>query len=130
MKKINEILTHLKNKTIKKFIESLPLKLKKGIKFAYIRGEFLYFVLSHPVYKMEFEYNKSLINSLLKKSKLKKLKEAKFFVTNKIEKKSSSKSSVFDNIFKERSYGIFENNIKDEKLHQRVENIRRIIKSS
>ncbi len=140
MKKINEILAHLKNnpefrkvnsqKDIQKFINLLPSKLKKGIKFAYIKNEILYFVLTHPVYKMEFEYNNSLINSLLKKSHMKNIVKIKFFVSNKIEKKTNTNVTILSNVFKERSYGIFENSLKDEKLHQRVEEIRQIIKKS
>lgn len=138
MKKINEILSHLKNnpefrkintqETIQKFIELLPLKLKKGIKFAYIRRQILYFVLTHPVYKMEFEYNKSLINSLLKKSQIANVEDVKFFVTNRIEKKE--KKVEVENKYKERSYGIFENSITDKELHEKVEEIRAIIKGS
>ena len=98
MKKVNDILTHLKynpefkkintNDTIEKLIDALPLKLKKGVKFAYIKRQILFFVLTHPVYKMEFEYNKSLIKSLLKKANITNVDDIQFFVTNKIEKKT------------------------------------------
>lgn len=135
---MNEILSHLKNnpefrkintqETIQKFIDLLPLKLKKGIKFAYIKRQILYFVLTHPVYKMEFEYNKSLINALLKKSNIANVDDLKFFVTNKIEKKKKTENITYT--YKERSYGIFANFIKDEKLHNEVEKIRNIIKKS
>lgn len=104
------------------------MKLKKGVKFAYVRKEILYFVLSHPVYKMEFEYNKSLINDLLKQANIANIQELKFFVTNKIERPSKKVPVV--HTFEERSYGIFDNPIKNEKLHQQVENIRKIIKKS
>ena len=135
---MNEILSHLKNnpefrkintqETIQKFIELLPLKLKKGIKFAYVKRQILYFVLTHPVYKMEFEYNKSLINSLLKKAQIANVEELKFFVTNKIERKVKEEKK--EEKFKERSYGIFANKIQDEELHNKVEEIRKIIKGS
>ena len=133
-----EILSHLKNNpefrkintqaTILKFIDLFPEKLKKGIKFAYVRNEILYFVLSHPVYKMEFEYNKSLINDLLKQANIANIQELKFFVTNKIDKPSKKRTII--HTFKERSYGIFDNPIKNEKLHKQVEQIRNIIKNS
>ena len=138
MKKMNEILCHLKNnpefrkintqETIQRFINILPLKLKKGIKFAYVKRQILYFVLTHPVYKMEFEYNKSLINTLLKKAQIANVEELKFFVTNKIERKVKKEEK--NDHFNERSYGIFENPIKNEKLHNKVEEIRKIIKES
>jgi len=139
MKKMNEILSHLKNnpefrkintqETIQKFIELLPLKLKKGIKFAYVKRQILYFVLTHPVYKMEFEYNKSLINTLLKKSSIANVEEVKFFVTNKIERREKKKLKQ-DDSFQERSYGIFQNSIQNEELHNKIEEIRSIIKKS
>jgi hypothetical protein len=139
MKKMNEILCHLKNnpefrkintqEVLQKFIDVLPLKLKKGVKFAYTKNQILYFVLTHPVYKMEFEYNKSLINALLKTANIANVEEIKFFVTNKIEKKKKKVEKVHD-FFKERSYGIFQNNIKNEELHQKMESIRNIIKKS
>ena len=138
MKKINEIISHLKNNPefkkintstlIKNFIEVLPLKLKKGVKFAYVKNQILYFVLTHPVYKMEFEYNKADIKSLLKKSNIENVQDISFFVTNRIEKKSSEIKS--EPLYIERSYGIFENRAKDEKLHKKFEQIRSIIRSS
>ena len=138
MKKINEILSHLKNNPefskintsflIKKFIEVLPLKLKKGVKFAYVKNQTLYFVLTHPVYKMEFEYNKADIKSLLKNFKIDDVEYIGFFVTNVIEKKQTSEES--NPLYIERSYGIFENKVKDEKLFKKFEKIREIIKTS
>ena len=138
MKKINEILSHLKNNPefskintsflIKKFIEVLPLKLKKGVKFAYVKNQTLYFVLTHPVYKMEFEYNKADIKSLLKNFKIANVEDIGFFITNVIEKKEEQKAAIL--LYEERSYGIFENKAKDEYLFKRFEKIREIIKTS
>lgn len=135
MKKVNDILKHLKyspefkkintNITLDNLIQSLPLKLKKGVKFAYIKKQILFFVLTHPVYKMEFEYNKQIIKSLLKKASIANVEDIKFFVTNKLEKKEIKK--VEEPFFPERSYGIFENKTKDEKLHRKFEEIRKII---
>ena len=138
MKKINEILSHLKNNPefskintsflIKKFIEVLPLKLKKGVKFAYVKNQTLYFVLTHPVYKMEFEYNKADIKSLLKNFKIANVEDIGFFITNVIEKKEEPKEPT--PLYKERSYGIFENRAKDEYIFKKFEKIREIIKNS
>ena len=138
MKKINEILSHLKNNPefskintsflIKKFIEVLPLKLKKGVKFAYVKNQTLYFVLTHPVYKMEFEYNKADIKSLLKSFKIANVEDIGFFVTNIIEKKENNKEVIV--FYKERSYGIFENKAKDEYIFKKFEKIRELIKNS
>ena len=138
MKKINEILSHLKNNPefskintsflIKKFIEVLPLKLKKGVKFAYVKNQTLFFVLTHPVYKMEFEYNKADIKSLLKKFKIANVEDIGFFITNVIEKKEEPKEAT--PLYIERSYGIFENRAKNEQIFRKFEKIREIIKNS
>jgi len=138
MKKVNEILTHLKynpefkkintNEKLENLIQVLPLKLKKGVKFAYIKKQILFFVLKHPVYKMEFEYNKEIIKSLLKKAAIENVEEIRFFVTNKLEKKVIVK--VEEPFFQERSHGIFENKVEDKKLHEKFEEIRKIISSS
>ncbi|MCB9097698.1 hypothetical protein CP986_03505 [Arcobacter aquimarinus] len=138
MKKINEILSHLKNNPefrkintsflIIKFIDALPLKLKKGVKFGYVKNQTLYFVLTHPVYKMEFEYNKADIKSLLKNFKIANVEDIAFFVTNVIEKKEEKKEEK--PLYIERSYGIFENKAKDEKIFKKFEKIREIIKNS
>ena len=138
MKKINEILSHLKNNPefskintsflIKKFIEVLPLKLKKGVKFAYVKNQTLYFVLTHPVYKMEFEYNKADIKSLLKNYKIANVEDIGFFITNVIERKEEPQKAT--PLYAERSYGIFENRAKNEQIFKKFEKIREIIKNS
>ncbi len=138
MKKINEILSHLKNNPefskintsflIQKFIEVLPLKLKKGVKFAYVKNQTLYFVLTHPVYKMEFEYNKADIKSLLKNFKIANVEDIGFFITNVIERKEEPPKPT--PLYIERSYGIFENRAKNEYLFKKFEKIREIIKTS
>ena len=137
MKKVNDILTHMKynpefkkintNITLDNLIQALPAKLKKGVKFAYIKKQILFFVLTHPVYKMEFEYNKEIIKSLLKKACIANVEDIRFFITNKLEKKQTKE--VEAPFFQERSHGIFENNTDNEKLHKKFEEIRKIIKS-
>lgn len=138
MKKMNEILSHLKknpefrkintSSSIERLIEILPLKLKKGIKFAYVKKQTLYFVLTHPVYKMEFEYNKGDIKSLLKKANITNVEDVAFFVTNKIEKKEKPKEPV--EYYSEKSHGIFLNKAQDENIFKKFEEIRKIIKES
>ncbi len=138
MKKMNEIISHIKkipefkrintSSIIEEFISILPLKLKKGVKFAYIKRQTLYFVLSHPVYKMEFEYNKADIKSLLNKSKFEDVNDIAFFVTNKIERKAKVQKA--EPLYKERSNGIFQNLANNPKLHEKFENIRSVIKDS
>ena len=137
MKKVNDILKHLQyspafkkinsNKKLDNLIEILPLKLKKGIKFAYIKNNILFFVLTHPVYKMEFKYNQEIIKSLLKKANITNASDVQFFITNKIEKQEIKE--LKKPIFQERSHAIFGNNIQDKNLNKKFEEIRDIIKT-
>lgn len=138
MKNMLEIIKHLKSnpqfskinssQAIDKFVSILPNKLSKGVKFGYIKNNILFFVLTHPVFKMEFEYNKALIKSLLKTYKQIEVEDMKFFVTNVIEKKEKDEKIV--QYYEERSYGIFENKVKNSKLNKKFEEIREIIKNS
>lgn len=133
-----EIVKHLKNNpqfskinsslAIEKFVKLLPLKLSKGVKFGYVRNNILFFVLTHPVFKMEFEYNKALIKSILKNYQDIQCDDIKFFVTNVIEKKENIQVKI--DTFNERSYGIFENKVKNPKLNKKFEEIRNLIKKS
>ena len=93
-----------------------------------MKNQTLYFVLTHPVYKMEFEYNKADIKSLLKTFKIANVEDIGFFITNVIEKKEEPKEPT--PLYVERSYGIFENRAKDEYIFKKFEKIREIIKSS
>ncbi len=138
MKNTNDILTHLKfcpefkklntHTTLEKLINTLPMNLKKGVKFAYIKKDILYFVLTHQVYKMEFSYNKELIWSLLKTLKIANILDINFFVTNIIEKKEEKLE--LKPHYKERSFAIFENHLKDNNLHKKIEEIRNTIKNN
>ena len=75
MKNVRSILSHLVNqpqfKILKKqscyhkFIEYLQPKFQKAIAFVYIRNNILFIAISHPGYKMELNYNKDLLRSLL-----------------------------------------------------------------
>src|SRR5574344_95754 len=138
MKKITDILTHIESlpefkkfstiKSISKFIDILPAKLRNGIKFAYVKNRNLFFVLTHQVYKMEFKYNKDEIKNLLEKYQFDDISDIDFFVTNNINVEKNKK--IEDTKYEERSLGIFENKVKDEKLFLKFENIRKIIKES
>jgi endonuclease IV len=75
MKKAHTILSHIRNlpefKLLKshycyqKFISLLSPKFKKAIAFVYLRDDTLFVALSHPGFKMELNYNKDLLKSLL-----------------------------------------------------------------
>ena len=75
MKKASTILSHIRNlpefKLLKshycyqKFISLLNPRFKKAIAFVYVRDDTLFVALSHPGFKMELNYNKDLLKSLL-----------------------------------------------------------------
>jgi len=75
MKQANIILSHIQSlpqfKLLKshycyqKFISLLNLRFQKAIAFVYVRDETLFVALSHPGFKMEMNYQKELLLSLL-----------------------------------------------------------------
>ncbi len=137
MKNIQTILSHIKfspefkkintQQSLTLLINSLPQHLKNGVKFAYTKNMILFFVLKHPVFKNEFKNNISLIKALLKDLKIANIEKIDFFVTHTIEKRKQKQKIIYQT-YDERSYGIFQNNIKDEKLHNKFEKIRKLIK--
>jgi len=75
MKNASMILSHLSSqpqfKSLKrqecyeKFISLLSNKWQKAVAFVYINNETLFIAVTHPGFKMELNYNKDLLKSLL-----------------------------------------------------------------
>ncbi len=75
MKNVSSILSHLshqpqfkslhKQTCYRKFIQLLPLKFQQAIAFVYLDKATLFVALSHPGYKMELNYNRDLLKSVL-----------------------------------------------------------------
>ena len=75
MKNIRSVLSHLslqpqfkslrQHTCYRKFIQLLPQKFQRAIAFAYSDKETLFLALSHPGYKMELNYNRDLLKSVL-----------------------------------------------------------------
>jgi hypothetical protein len=75
MKKVSTILSHLcnqpqfkvlkKQECYKKYISLLGIKYQKAIAFIYIKNETLFIAVTHPGFKMELNYNKDLLKSVL-----------------------------------------------------------------
>ncbi|MEA1915263.1 MAG: DUF721 domain-containing protein [Campylobacterota bacterium] len=137
MKNIQTILSHIKfspefkkintQQSLTLLINALPQHLKNGVKFAYTKNMILFFVLKHPVFKNEFKNNISLIKALLKDLKIANIEKIEFFVTHSIEKRQKKTINETPS-YPERSYAIFDNHAHNEKLHQKFEHIRNIIK--
>lgn len=145
MKKSSNIISHLKNqplysklKTVKCFekIRSLlPPRLSNAILFIYIKNDILFFVLNHPGYKMEFNYNVNLIKGVLKELKKREsickdliFKDIKTFVSNKIDIEEDKNKLEKKLTYKERATGNFEIKTDNENLKQTFKNIQKIIK--
>lgn len=121
-----------KYKCIKRIESIFTPALQRMIKFSYIKNNTLFFVLSHPGGKQEFDNNIQHIKSALNFHKPEECEETlindiKAFVTHTPLKQAKpiEKKKV---IYKERSSGDFSVNIHDEKLNSLVKSIQNIIK--
>ncbi len=75
MKKVSVILSHLSNQPqfkvlkqqncYKKYISLLGAKWQKAIAFIYIKNDTLFVAVTHPGFKMELNYNRDLLKSVL-----------------------------------------------------------------
>ena len=121
-----------KYKCIKR-IESIFIPaLQKMIKFSYIKNDTLFFVLSHPAGKQEFDNNIQNIKSALnfhmpEECSQTVINDIKAFVTHTPIKKATQVLKI-DQTYKERATGNFHVNIHDEKLNSLVKSIQKIIK--
>ena len=75
MKKVSTILSHLSSlpqfkylkqqACYKKYISLLTQKYQKAIAFIYIKDDTLFIAVKHPGFKMELNYNRDLLKSVL-----------------------------------------------------------------
>lgn len=121
-----------KYKCMKRIESIFTLSLQKMIKFSYIKNDILFFVLSHPGAKQEFDNNIQNIKSALKfhmpqECEETLIKDIKAFVTHTPQKQQKNiEKKLFR--YKERSSGDFDVDIKDERLNSLVKSIQSIIK--
>ncbi len=109
---------------LKKLTNALPVGLKKGVKFAYIKNNTIIFALLHSLYKREFIYAENTIKFLIKNLPFEiEINSISTFVLNEVTfiKKEEVEKPIF---YKERAFGVFTNNIKDKKLYTAFERIR------
>ena len=137
MKRANEILNKVKSnpffKSVHKYscfnklLTSLPPRFQDAIAFFYIKNGTLFGGLSHPGYKMELNYNKDLIKSLLSqiatydkacKNVFEEVNDVKFFIS-KFHKQREFKIDLNTiPFYQELSTGNFEIKVKNEKLKE------------
>jgi len=112
----------------------MPPHLQKMVTFAYVKQKVLYFVLSHPGAKQEFDIIITSIKTPLKLYPPQKCQEMPFediraYVSHKplVKEESTTRETV--PYYDEQSSGTFENPARDPKLHQIIEAIRKSITS-
>ncbi len=99
------------------------------VSFAYVKHKVLYFVLTHPGAKQEFDIIIASIKTPLKQYPPQKCQELDFddiraYVSHKPIPKTTEVKKETVPLYEERSAGTFENAVKDEKLHNIIEKIR------
>ncbi len=107
----------------------LPPHLQTMISFAYVKHKVLYFVLSHPGAKQEFDIIIASIKTPLKLHPPQKCQELDFddiraYVSHKPVSKEVEVKKETVPLYEERAAGDFENSVKDQKLHNIIEKIR------
>jgi len=146
MKDSKNIISHLvQQPSLKKFeqmrcyerlLALLPQSFTSMIRFVYTKNDTLFFVLNHPCAKMEFNYKRNFIKSLLKEFILHfpectclHVKEVQAFVSNKQEEVMALSSAPSEIFYPEQSQGTFENTCEDPKLNALFEAIKATIKN-
>lgn len=118
-----------------RLLSLLPSSFTQWVKFLYIKNDTLFFVFHHPCAKMEFNYKRNLIKSLLSQMSLHApecsslhVKEIQCFVSHQNNKEEEKLFTQNGEIFYvEKASGAFENACEDPKLHALFEAIRQEI---
>ncbi|MDY0116206.1 MAG: hypothetical protein RBR59_01355 [Sulfurimonadaceae bacterium] len=144
MKNASQIITSLQNKPqfsklsrykcIQKIESAFTPALRKMIKFGYIKNNILFFVLSHPAGKQEFDNSIQNIKSALKFYMPKECETTPFddikaFVTH-TPPKVPPKENTSAQMYKERANGDFLISVNDAKLITLLEDIKKSIKEN
>ena len=137
MKRANEILKKVKSKPYfksvhkyscyNKLLSILPPRFQKALAFFYIKNGTLFGGLSHPGYKMELNYNKDLIKTLLSQISsfdkecekvFKEVKDVQFFVSKFHTPKKVEIDLKTIPHYQELAKGEFEIKTKNEQLKE------------
>jgi len=144
MKQANIILSHIKSLPqfrllnrhycYQKFLSSLNPRFKKAIAFVYVKEETLFVALSHPGFKMEMNYQKEILLSILdilakQDEKCQRLKAKKVILFNSkhisIIKENKIESTVPH--YQEMALGEFTIESEDNEIIRAFEEIRESI---
>jgi len=144
MKKASIILSHLTDQPqfrflkqqacYQKYIKLLGSKYQQAIAFIYIKNETLFVAVTHPGFKMELNYNRDLLKSVLTQLTLHDTKctmmkadkvvifHSKYHPVAKIEEDITTVP-----YYNERASSDFEIKTEDAKLKEKFENIKKVI---
>jgi len=143
MKNASMILSHLSSqpqfKSLKrqecyeKFISLLSNKWQKAVAFVYINNETLFIAVTHPGFKMELNYNKDLLKSLLtqlaahdKSCEMMQVEKVVVFHSRYYAMPEEKSSYVTVPHYDERAKGEFETP-QDKELKEKFERIKALI---
>lgn len=144
MKQAHTILSHIQAlpqfKILKshycyqKFLSLLSPKFQKAIAFIYVKEETLFVALSHPGFKMELNYNKDLLKSLLSMlaqtdERCENMVASKVVLFNSKNHKFAKEVSTYNSIpyYQEMALGAFTIQSSDQALVDAFEKIRHSI---
>lgn len=144
MKRANSILTHILHQPMfsslknhycyQKFISLLNPRFQKAIAFVYIRNDTLFVALSHPGFKMELNYNKDLLKSLLTlltkhDEKCQHLQASSVVLFNSKHLSILKQEEPYDSVphYRELAEGDFEIQCEDKELQEAFEKIKKSI---
>jgi hypothetical protein len=144
MKKADKIISHIlylpefkslrSHYCYQKFLSLLSPKYQRAIAFVYVRQNTLFVALRHPGFKMELNYNKDLLKSILTLLG-KKDEKCSFLVADRVVVFNSKYKTIIKNkeqlstipYYKESASGDFNIYCSDKKLKEAFEQIKALI---
>jgi hypothetical protein len=119
----------------RQFLSMLPPRFQEAIGFVYVREATLYVALRHPGYKMELNYNKELLKSLLgtliesdKGCRKLRADTVVFFNSKYTATQSATGTPATVPYYHELSEGTFEDHSSNPDLHEQFERLRQAIR--
>ena len=147
MKKASEIVSHIinqpqfrylkKHECFKRYISLLPAKWQNAVAFMYIKDNTMFIATNHPAFKMELNYNKDLLKSILSMLKERDEKCTQLANVNNVVIFNSKHNSIIkkknieDTVpyYDEMAFGEFIIESEDRELREAFEKIRESIEN-
>lgn len=145
MKKAHVILSHLtcqpqfrflkKQSCYNKFIKFLGTKYQNAIAFVYIKNETLFVATTHPAFKMELNYNRDLLKSILTQlhthdTECAFMQAREIIVFHSKYYPAEENKALISTVphYQERSTSHFEIQTQDQTLKEKFEHIKELIR--